>query len=189
MPIPEVRKTAILDQLEPKNNATSKYEIKLKSEDTTKFNMFKTMREQNPYRFLEIYYGVKSFEWVFENQKMETDKSKADTMSSNIDYIKKFYIYVTMWVPIEEQRKLELSIREVDNKNIENMLSTWKFDLVNIYQKDNVEWYFTNEKGILDRMKTKVEVSDKVWQNIIYRIATEIHWYTWSNDMKELIEK
>ena len=29
MPIPEVRKTAILDQLEPKNNATSKYEIKL----------------------------------------------------------------------------------------------------------------------------------------------------------------
>ncbi|MFZ2719046.1 MAG: hypothetical protein WAZ12_04610, partial [Candidatus Absconditicoccaceae bacterium] len=166
----------------------SKYEIKLKSKDEAKFNVFKTMREQNPYKFLEIYNCMKNFEVIFENQKKELDKTKVEIIQKNIDFIKNFHAYITMGIPIEDQKKLELSARMIDNKNIENMLSTGNFDFVNNYQKENVEWYFTNENGILERMKTKVEVSDNVGQNIIYRVATEIHGYTGSNEMKELIE-
>ncbi|MEI6119440.1 MAG: hypothetical protein WCP92_10080 [bacterium] len=137
-----------------------------------------TMRTAEPYKFLEIYYGVESFESIFENQKAEeTDQIKVESMQKNIDFIKRFYTYKMMGVPIEDQKELDLSLGMIDNKNAETIVTTGKFDVVNTYTEESTKWYFTNT-GILKRMETKVEVSDSVGQNIIYRIAKEIHGYT-----------
>ncbi len=169
------------------NEYKQKYGEKLRSEDGQKFALFEEMWKASPYRFLEIYAGVESFESVFENaKKEEPDQQKITTIQNNMDFIKRFYAYKTMGLPLEEQKRLELSMRVIDNRNMEAMLTTGKFDAVNTYSEDNVKRYFTNS-GILERLDIKVEVSDKVGQNIIYRIAREIHGYTWDNDMKQLM--
>lgn len=167
----------------------TKYGEKLKADDATKFELFEKMRTDDQYKFLEIYYGVDNFEWILESQKNQEDAdlTKIEAMQKNVDFIQRFYTYKMMGVPIEDQKKMELSIRMIDNKNIENMLTTGDFEVANNYSADSVEWYFTNH-GILDRLESKAEVSDKVGQNIIYRIAKEIHGYTGNNDMDELIE-
>lgn len=165
-----------------------KFWEKLKSEDTKLFDMGEKMWKENPYQFLEIYHGVKSFEAIFDNQKeQQTDKTMIDTIQKNMNFIKRFYEYKMIGLPIEEEQRLSLSVREVDNKKIEEMLTSSNFDIVNSYTPDNVKWYFTNN-GITDRMQSKIEIADSVWQNIIYRIATEIHGYAGSNDMPELIQ-
>lgn len=165
-----------------------KFWEKLQSEDTKLFAIGEKMWKENPYKFIEIYHGVKSYENIFDNQKeQETDQTMIDTIQKNIDFIKRFHAYKTMGLPIEEEQRLSISIREVDNKKIEEMLISSNFDIVNSYTPDNVKWYLTNN-GITDRMETKIEVADSVGQNIIYRIATEIHGYSWANDMTSLIQ-
>jgi dsDNA-binding SOS-regulon protein len=47
-------------------------------------------------------------------------------------------------LPIEDQKKLKLSVRMADNKNTETMLTTGKFDAVNTYTEESAKWYFTN---------------------------------------------
>lgn len=169
---------------------TTKYMTKLKTEDAAEFAKLEAMWKSDPLKFWELYRWVENFEEAFANAKKSdeyTYKDNIDVMQKRLDFIKRYYSYKMLGVPIEEQTKFEMNQRDVDNNKIEQYLA---FDdetkLLQSWTSDQTKYYFTNT-WLLDRAKTNIEVSDNVGQNIIYRIAAEIHGYTWTNDMKELI--
>ena len=167
------------------------YEKKLKTDNTIWFTSFETMRTTDQYKFLELYYGVKNYEtYVFEQSKTSESfpyKDKVDKMQKRIDFVKHYYEYKMLWVSIEDQKKMTLYSPTIDNNQIQEILTSGdlKSAILNLNALNAKDYFMSRE--YLDRQESNLEISDSVWQNIIYRIAVEFHGYTGDNNMTDLI--
>ena len=81
-------------------------------------------------------------------------------------------------MPVEKQDNSNIYFTDVDLNYIESLLTDFN-NINNIanYDQNQVKQYFTFN-AFQERLKSDVEVSESVGQNIIYRIAKEIHGYT-----------
>ena len=165
---------------------------KLKTEYPEGFATLEKLWITQPNMVIELHQSIVNTESMFKNSWADSEYDKKDKipmMQKNLELIKKYYTYKTLDLPIEEQQKMEIWFRALDAKMVEWLLISGDFASIGAlsWNKDQVKNYFIQDRS-QDRRDTKIESSDSVWQNIIYRIAREIHWYEWHNTMKELID-
>jgi len=165
---------------------------KLQKEYPDGFATLEKIWSTQPSMVSELYQGVKNTEGMFKTSRESPDYDKKDkipTMQKNLELIKKYYEYKLLSLPVEQQKNMEISFRALDARMIEGLLISWDFTSIGALSrnKDQVKNYFAQDR-VQDRRDTKIESSDKIGQNIIYRIAREIHWYEGHNTMSELIE-
>jgi len=171
---------------------TKNYQEKLQKDNAAWFTECEAMRKTDQYKFLEVYYGVKNYDtYVFESGKSSAEfpyKDKVSDMQARIDFIKHYYAYKTIGVPVEDQKKMMIYSPTIDNNQIQEILISGNLTagVLNLNGTNAKDYFMSRE--YLDRMESNIEVSDSVGQNIIYRIASEFHGYTGDNDMKQLIE-
>jgi hypothetical protein len=151
-----------------------------------------TMYADEPDKFLELYYGVKNYELSVFNLLKDDDaypyKDKSTEIQGRIDFITHYYAYKMLGVSQEDQEKWAISSPSIDLNQIQQVLVSGKLEvsILNLNEDDAKKYFVSTE--YMQRLESHVEVSDSVGQNIIYRIATEIHGYTGDNDLDALID-
>lgn len=159
-----------------------KYWEKLKSENNQLFDIFEEKIKDNV-QLSWIHSWVVSYEYVLDQNKNDPEIAwNYDSFKKNADFIKKYYVYKTLWLSYEEKNSFKLSYSDFDYNYIESLLKDpSKIDNTVIYNTEQIKNYFDSWE-LDNKLESYTEVSDSLWQNIIYRIAKEIHWYKWSND-------
>lgn len=169
------------------------YKQKLSQEYSQEFAMFEKMREGNPRHLHEI------CEWTlmcrmgleneFENDDWEPcyTEDQIITMKKNIDFVSKYNEYYNLGRPVEMSLE-KVEFNDMDYNYIEQVL----LDLNSInkrpvWSKDGSMKYLSSEASIPKLESVDSQVSDSLFQNIVYSIAREIHGYTWNNEKLELI--
>ncbi len=160
------------------------YEQNLKKESEEKFYILENYYKENQIAFEEIYLYIQELKL-----RMDEWDENYDVMSSNLEFVEKFYYYKTMDLSLEE--KLSLSFNEIWEINY-NFAEQVLLDIENINHYSNVK--STNEVKIyfgwtefVNRKELQESISGNIWQDIVYRIAREFHWYSWKNDEYELM--
>ncbi len=167
------------------------YKEKLQTDNGTRFTTCEKIWTDDQYKFMELYYGVKNYEtYAFDQDKKDPNyiyKDKVTEMQARIDFIKHYYEYKTLGVSLEDHKKMTLYPPVIDLNQIKEMIVSGKLDadILNLNALNAKDYFMSTE--YLDRMKSDIEVSDSVGQNIIYRIAVEFHGYTGDNEMTNLM--
>lgn len=165
---------------------------KLKSESPQGFATLEKMWATQPYMVLELYQGIKNTESMFVNSWESPEYVHADKiadMKKNQELIKRYYEYKSIDLSLEEKRGFDISFRALDAVMIEKILISGDFQNIGALSRNSAEakTYFVHDLS-QERRDTKIESSDNVGQNIIYKLAKEIHGYEGNNTMSELID-
>ena len=165
---------------------------KLQSESPEGFATLEKMWATQPAMIFELYQWVKNTESMFANSWESPDYIYADKvadMKKNQELIKRYYEYKSLDLSLEQKRWFDISFRALDAVMIEKILIRGDFQNIGASSRNSTEakTYFVHDLS-QERRDTKIESSDKVGQNIIYRIAKEIHGYEGNNTMSELID-
>jgi hypothetical protein len=164
-----------------------KYLEKIKSENSLLFDTFES-KVKDIKQLQWIYNWVLSYKYIVDQNKNTPEIAPYyDIIKNNVNFIEQYYFYKTLWLTYEQKNSLKSDYSDFDYNYIENILKDpSKIDSSFAYSSDQIRNYF-DSWWLENKLESYYEVSDSVWQNIIYRIAKEIHWYKWSNDMVELI--
>ena len=171
------------------------YKKKLSEEYPTEFQMFEKLRQENPNHLQEICAWFTASKWIIESSfesKSEDDEpcysdEEISTMKKNIDFLTKYDTYRNLGTPPEKQINSWIVWTTFDYKYIEDVL----LDIKNINkrpvweEKQSIRYLSCYEFD--ERSNIENQVSDSIFQNIIYSIAREIHWYDWKNDQFSLL--
>lgn len=168
-----------------------KFKEQLQTDNSKAFTDLEALWAKQPYAVLELCSWVENYSTIFQNQKKASDWKYADKVSlieSNISFIKRYFEYKNLQLPLEERRKLKISSRAIDHNMIQAILLSGDFSRLTAlsWNGDQMKAYFTQNR-FEERLDVNLEYSHSTGQNIIYRIAKEIHGYAWENNMKELI--
>lgn len=171
------------------------YKIKLKNSllksDKLLFNKLLKIYKDDKISFIEMYNNVKLFKTNyldgFNNSNISIENKKA---LQNAEFIIKFYNYKFGDLPLELQTNMDYVRQDIDYVDIKDFL-------VNIEARNIIKPYKFTKKEAISQMqslntnerltKIDIQVSDSVWQNIVYEIAKQIHGYVWWNNQLELM--
>lgn len=168
------------------------YENKLKSEYPSKFKIFEELRKTNPTLLQEICDGVSSTKYDFlenfkDSEKCEFKDEEKNNIKRNIEFITKYSEFLNLWRPIEKKISLNMVSEWIDEQYIEQIL----IDINSVNkrptesQNDKLK-RLSYRDTILKNEYIDNLVSDRLFQNILYSIAVECHWYSWRNNVLEL---
>jgi len=171
----------------------SAYKEKLQTEYPQKFDILQKLSIENPVHFYEIIAwfelskttikeGIKDWTYV------STEK---ENMEINLDFLEKYNEYRLLWRPIEERLWVWISSESdvIDYRYIEQILLDFdSIDQRPLWDKQEVLSYFSNKDVFQSRLKAKYQASDSTWQNILYSMAREFHWYHWDNTSKDIMD-
>jgi len=126
-------------------------------------------------------------DWESIDELKYTD-TEIGNIKKNLDFLKKYSEYYTLGRPIEKKYELYWWDENKITAYIESILID-NFQSLNKRYSYNTEQVLTNLSSLDDKnnLNIKFSVSDNLRQNILYSIATEVHWYDWINDEMELI--
>ena len=170
------------------------FKDKLSKEYNKEFTLFENLRAENPGLVREICKWVEDWSFSFEQyingdesvEQVYTEKEIIN-LKKHIEFISRYYEYIKLWLSIESTPTLQ-SYTTMDQHYIESVL----LDFNNINkrpqwsQKETLD-YISSYEYVDREYDINKEVSNSVFQNILYSIAKEIHGYTWSNDKLELV--
>ena len=176
------------------------YKEKLSQEYPKEFSIFEKLFKSNPWCVWEICEWVEASRVSLESNFELTDKgdglwdeqvyswSEIEIMKKNMNFISKYHEYISLWLPFEKKVEVQTS-NSLDYAYIERIL----LDLSEIEQRPqwdkNSTLKYVCSYEYMDRNKdVESLVSNSIFQNILYSIAKEIHWYRWANDKLQLIE-
>lgn len=171
------------------------YKKKLSEEYPTEFQMFENLKKENTNHLQEIcawFIASKSiiessFEITWEDDEHCYSQEEISIMKKNIDFLTKYNTYRNLGIPPEKQVNSWIVWTTFDYKYIEEVL----LDINNINKRP--VWEEKKSIGYLscyefnERENIENLVSDSVFQNIIYSIAREVHWYDWENSQFSLL--
>lgn len=163
--------------------------VKLKG-DAERFNKIEAIYKENKKKFREMYQGACYYKDFISGIESSSDNyAQAQKILSNIEYLEKYYAYVNFWVPLEDSIDMgKFAFSEIDfnylNSTLLNLDTTINSTKNRSSEKLKVDYYNGNYRKEYD---ANLDISDKVSQNVIYRIAKEIHWYTGDNNRADLI--
>lgn len=173
------------------------YRQKLQSENPDGFDILEDLQKNNPVHFYEVCmwaldYYKPNFDNLWENRLEYYSQPEIDAINSNLDFIKKYSEYRNLWRPIEKTLNLQFDFEHIDF----NYIDLFCKDISKINQRPTYEkedlvwrewWYFSHVDAFQSRLNAELQVSGSTGQNILYRIAAEFHWYSWNNEIIELI--
>lgn len=164
-----------------------KYWEKLRLENPAVFDKLeKEITDQNYLN--EVCNGTAAYENIIDQNKTDPEISPYyDVMKRNAQFIRQYYTYKLLWLSYEMKKGTNINYTDFDYNYIESILKDPnKIDFRIAYSQSQVKNYFDWD-DLDKKFESQNEVSDIVWQNVVYRIAKEVHWYKWSNDMVQLI--
>lgn len=157
------------------------------TENKWKYAKIEAIYNADKEKFRELYKGAIMYEGIIKNGSEIDEEEKV--VLGNIELVKKYYEYASMGVPEE----LSIDIGEFDFAFMDyNYLKTALLNLdttINTTENLNsqqVKGFFIYNQYRKD-VEDTIEISDSISQNVIYRIAKEIHGYEGKNDKQELI--
>ena len=171
------------------------YKQKLSQEYSKEFDIFEKLRKENPSHLQELCKWTidskASIEGSFEDEDWDPTYSEQEKtiLKRNIDFVVKYNEYLNLWRPIERQITTWVSFNSIDYKYIEQVLLD--IDSINkrpIWDKEATMKYLSYDEFNNDNIEAiDSQVSNSVFQNVIYSVAREIHGYTGKNDKLELV--
>lgn len=173
---------------ENKEAYKNKHLVKLQS-DAERFAKIEAIYKENKKKFREMYQGARFYKgFVSGIEPSSANYAQAQKILSNIEYLEKYYGYVNFWMPLEDNIDMgDFLFSEIDYNylnstllNLDTKINTTKN---RSSEKLKVDYYNGNYRKEYD---AKLDISDKTSQNVIYRIAKEIHWYMGKNSPSEL---
>ncbi len=171
-----------------KNKMSYKQKIFDAAEDKQKYIKIDAIYNADKKKFRELYKGAIMYESIIKNGSEIDEEEKV--VLENIELVKRYYEYASLGVPEE----LDIDIGEFDFAYMDyNYLKTALLNLdttINVTENLNSEqtkWFFLYNQYRQD-VENTIEISDSVSQNVIYRIAKEIHGYDGKNDMSKIME-
>ena len=170
------------------------YEQQLSQEYKEEFAMFEKLRKENSSLLWEICRWTSNFKWIIweslENESWEACYSEQEKtkIKRNMDFIVKYEEYLNIGRPVEKQATEWNYFNAIDYRYIEQVL----IDINSIDKRPTWDKEPTLNYLTLDEFNNMTEnidsqVSNSVFQNVIYSIAREVHGYTWKNDKLELV--
>ena len=170
------------------------YKQKLSQEYSQEFTMFEKLGQENPAHLQEICEWVLASKWSIESSFENDDWTSCYTeqevtiLKRNIDFVVKYNEYRNLGRPIEKQVTTWISWDSVDYKYIQQvLLDLNSIDKRPVWEKESSMKYLSSYEFNDQIDSIDCQVSSSVFQNILYSIAREIHWYTWNNDKFELV--
>ena len=149
---------------------------------TKKLEALEKIRAEDESLFLDIITTTSLNKFV-DKQEEETDENYCE----NVRLVEKYKEYIKLDENIEDKRYLKMEDNEKNCLFIQNLLKA-DFDVSKVsyptIEKDkllDLAWIGAERRGISD-------ISDNLLQNILYRVARELHGYAWDNDMYSLLE-
>lgn len=160
--------------LEYKNYLFSEFPAK-------KLEALEAIKKEHENLFLDIVTTISPDKFV-DNEE-EADENYCE----NVRLVEKYKEYIKLDENIEDKRYLNMENNHRNYLFIQNLLKN-DFDLNKVpyptMEKDtllNLVWLWAERRWISD-------ISDNLLQNILFRVARELHWYAWNNDMYSLLE-
>lgn len=163
------------------------YKSELLSDFTAdKVQKFENLKVNNPSLFQEIITTVslEAFdswdeEWIWEEDKDEN-------YTQNVKMVVAYKKRLTLNENIEDKKYLYIDDNQKNVKFIENLL---KVD----FNLEKVEYPTLTSQGIIDLVGSNIEkrwlmeISDDPLQNVLYRLARELFWYSKENEIQSLM--
>ena len=156
--------------------------------ENTSFTKLEALYKSNPLQFHKIMKSLPYFSYLFQNQD-PTVYANYETIKTNMEYVVKYYTYKTFWLLPSDIPKITIDWDQVDYTMMESFFLNFTMKPTGL-TKDQLATGFSNnqlEMMTPDMVEQVENVSPSLWQNILYRIATEVlWWYTWGNTIDEL---
>ena len=160
------------------------YKSELLSEfPTEKVEQFEELRQNNPSLFMEIITTVSLDAFIYweEDEEKNEDSNYVQNVKMVVAYKKRLQLTQS----VEDKRYLNID-NIANSKFIENLLIS-DFDL------SKVEYPTIEPERLINMVKYNCErnwltdISDDPLQNVLYRLARELFWYSWENETQSLM--
>ena len=145
-----------------------------------KIEKLENIKKDNPSLFLEIMTTVTWSAFTSEDEENED-------YTQNVRLITKYQEWLRLTENIEDKRYLNVpNPTHFSGRFIEKLIEA-DFEL------DAVEYPSITQEAIINRMqfweerRWLTDVSDNVLQNVLYKLARELYWYSWDNDIQSLM--
>ncbi len=152
------------------------------------FDKLENLYVSNELEFHKIIKSLPYFGFLF-NQQDPLFYENYDLVKNNMDYVVKYYNYKTLWMLPSDLPAIEIDWDNVDYAMIEKFFVNFELNPSGFDKSELPDMFKNNQLEIITptKMREKYSVSESVWQNIFYRIASEVlWWYNWNNDIDDL---
>lgn len=160
------------------------YKSELLSEfPTEKVQKFEDLRESNPSLFMEIITTVSLDGFIYWEE--DEEENEDDNYVENVKMVVAYKKRLEFTESVEDKEYLYID-NIANSRFIENLLKS-DFDL------SKVEYPTIEPDRLIDMVKYNCErnwltdISDDPLQNVLYRLARELFWYSWENDIRGLM--
>ena len=160
------------------------YKTELLSEfPTEKVQQFENLRKNNPSLFMEIITTVSLDAFIY----LEEDKEE----NVDLNYVEN----VKMVVAYKKRLEFTQSVEDKKYLNIDNIANSKFIEnlLISDFNLDKVEYQTIESSRLINMVNLNCErywfsdISDDLLQNVLYRLARELYWYSWENDMQSVM--
>ena len=150
---------------------------------TEKVQEFENLRENNPSLFMEIITTVSLDAFI----NLEEDEEE----NEDLNYVEN----VKMVVAYKKRLELTQSVEDKRYLNIDNIANSKFIEnlLISDFNLDKVEYPTIESDNLINMVNVNWErnwltdISDNLLQNVLYRLARELYWYSWENDMQSVM--
>ena len=172
------------DDSKPFEENLENYKAELLSEfPAEKVQQFEELRQNNPSLFMEIITTVSLDAFIYweEDEEQNGDSNYVQNVKMVVAYKKRLELTES----VEDKRYLNID-NIANSKFIENLLIS-DFDL------SKVEYPTIESERLINMIKYNCErnwltdILDDPLQNVLYRLARELFWYSWENEMQSLM--
>jgi hypothetical protein len=138
------------------------------------------MYQKDKHLLYELYYGVLLYAPAIpsdEDAETETKKTEYQHLRQNIQYIERYVNSITIGNIREEQYNTVFSYGDLNYNYVQAVLKN-NFSLVGVEYQNFVQEDIKGISYYAQERNNEMPVSDKISQNIIYRLAKEFYGYT-----------
>ncbi len=155
-------------------------ESELKKSNADWFSQLEGIYTKDRIHFFEI---VASLPY-YENILQSIDIADKEKIIANLAFFKRYAEYKLLQLAISDYPTVNINEKTIDYDEITNLLSWWKLTAIWISAaeiwSENIEYLTDNQ------VREKYNVSNNLWQNVLYEIANKKLGYTGKNDLNEL---
>ncbi len=160
----------------------------LKKENEVWFDQLESMYKKDPATIVELYYYVIEYDMVVKDE--ESYQKEYVWVSSQISFIKRYYEYTLAHIP-PEKKMFVGNIYDIPYTKTEEMLKNMESGKIDMnpmaFTEQDIKKRLVYGLEINRFEESHAEYTSNIGQNIIYRIAKEIHGYEGGNNHLDLI--
>lgn len=160
----------------------------LEKENEQRFSELEAMYKDDPVIIVELYYNVVNYDFAVKGIASYSDVYQS--LLPQITFIKKYYEYKFATLSIEKKPGV-WTINDIDYVEIEKMLQNMNNGKIELtpatFNETEIKQRLIDGNELGRFSNSSAEYTSIIWQNIIYRIAKEVHGYQGVNSDLDLM--